>query len=677
MPAPAVHNLPSQLTSFVGRKEEVARVTELIGENRLLCLVGVGGCGKTRLALKAAESVQESFPDGVWFIELADVTSPDLIPAAIGTSLDVRQQAGTTLLKTIEKHLEAKTLLLVIDNCEHLLKPCGDIVATLLRTCPHLKILTTSREALGIGGETTWSVRSLTLPVIPEHEPEDATAIAAGPRLPVAEPGISIEKAMQSEAVSLFTDRAKAVRQDFELTDRNVLDVARICRRLDGIPLPIELAAARIKVLSPEQIHDKLSNRFRLLTGGSRSALERHQTLQATIDWSYELLSDSERALFRALSIFAGGRTIESATAVCGIDCDEYEVLDHLTHLVDKSLMVMEEVEGESRYRMLESIRQYAQVRLDEAGEVEATRNRHLDFFLALAEKADSEIKGPDQKTWLSRLELEHSNLLTALRWCDAASDGAAKGLKLASTLWHFWHVHGHFSTGRSSLMTALGRQGVNRMSSEGAKAIAGAGCLAWDQGDYDAARNLLEDSLVIRRELGDLKGVAASLNNLGAVAYQTGNLTEARAKYEESLKIKREFADGRAVANSLNNLGLVAHEQGEYDQAWRLFEESLKIKRELGDKRGIAATLDNQGMVALERGDYDAARTHHEEALSVERDLGDRWGVAASLYNLGTVALTQELYQEAEGLFQDSLTIHRELRDKRESHSLSSDLPW
>lgn len=645
------NNLPAQLTSFIGREREIDEIKALPATARLITLTGAGGCGKTRLALKIAEEVIEEYPDGVWRVELAPLSDAGQVGPATATTLGLREEPGKSLLESIIEHLRPKNVLLILDNCEHLLGACGDLADALLKACPELRVLATSREGLGIVGETTWRVPSLSLPPPVRDQIE-----AIEPEL--------MHQIGESEAVRLFVERAGVAKHGFDLTDSNASAIARICSRLDGIPLAIELAAARVKVLSVEQIHGKLGDRFRLLTGGSRTSLERHQTLRAAIEWSYGLLSEEEKYVLCALSVFTGGRTLESATAVCGHDFDEFQMLDHLTRLIDKSLVVVEEESASVRYRLLESIRQYGLVKLDDLGEAKATRDRHLEFFIDLAEAAEKEIRGPDQAAWLAQLEAEHENLLAALAWCDAIDDGAEKGLRLAGSLWRFWETRGHYATGRSAIEEALSRGAVKERTEARAKALAGAGGLAWGLADYTQASAYHQESLEIHREHGNKTGIAASLNNLGAVAYQLGDYAEARSKYEESLAIKREQGDKQGVARSLNNLGLVTYEQGDYDTARSLYEESLAIKRELGDKRGIAASLDNEGMVAFEQGDYEAARALHEEALAIEKELGDKWGIAASLHNLGDVALEQEKLDEARDLFTASLAIHRELDD-------------
>jgi predicted ATPase/class 3 adenylate cyclase len=416
------NNLPVQLTSFIGLEGEIDEVKQLLATTRLLTMTGAGGCGKTRLALQVAAVVLEDFAEGVWLVELATLSDPTLLFQAVASALNIREQPGRSLQATIIDYLSPKQLLLVLDNCEHLVAACARLAETLLRACPHLRILATSREALGIAGETIRPVPSLSVPD-PRRQP-------------------TVETLRRSEATRLFIERAIAGLPTFSPTTRNAEPITQVCQRLDGIPLAIELAAARVKVLSVEQIASRLDDRFRLLTGGSRTGLPRHQTLRATMDWSYELLSEAERVLLRRLAVFAGGFTLETAEAVCtGMDAETSAVLDLLTHLVDKSLVIMEERGGTSRYRLLDTVRQYGRNKLLESGEDPRVRRRHRDWYLQLAEAAEPELHGPDQRLWLDRMEMEHDNLRTALDWSKVDEDGSEAGLRLAGALWWFWYV--------------------------------------------------------------------------------------------------------------------------------------------------------------------------------------------------------------------------------------------
>ena len=645
-------NLPIQLTSFIGRDKEVEAVKSLLAKTRILTLTGSGGAGKTRLALQVAAELVEEYTDGVWLVELAALSDPALVPQQVATALGLREEPGRTLIQTVTDYLLSRSVLLVLDNCEHLLPACTDLTETLLRSCPHVRILTTSREALRLTGEQVYRVPSLPAPdlaSLPTEETERAVLVS------------------EYDAVRLFVERARLQRPEFVLTGHNAEAVASVCSRLEGIPLAIEFAAARVRLLSVAEIDAGLEDRFELLTGGSRTALPRQQTLRAAMDWSYDLLTGQERLLLSRLSVFAGGWTLEAARKVCGDrSLPVGMVLDVLSGLVDKSLVVAETQGGSSRYRLLETVRQYGRERLTQSEEDREIWKRHLDFFLGLAEEAEPQLTGSEQEVWLARLEAEHDNLRAALSWCQTEEAGAEAGLRLAGALWRFWMVRGYLGMGRAYLGEALAREGAAGRTALRAKALNGAGNLAFNQGDYETARLLYEESLSIRRELGDKQGIALSLNGLGIVAYLQGDYSSSRALYEESLSIRRELKDTWGIAASLHNLGNVAYLQGDYEAAKALYEESLSLHRELEDRRGIADSLNNLGNVVCDQCDYSEARALQEESLSIRRGLGDKRGIAVSLGNLGNVASLQGDYEAARVLHGESLAIHRELGDKQ-----------
>ncbi len=638
-------NLPESLTSFVGRERELAEVRKMLSEIRLVTLTGAGGVGKTRLALRVAAELIERFPDGVWLVEFAALWEPGLVPQTVATVLGLKEEPSKSLMQTFVEHLQGKCLLLVLDNAEHLLGACAELVEVLLRQCSQVTLLVTSREQLGVTGELIYRVPSLSTPELSR----DATA----------------HSLVDYESVRLFTERAQFQLPQFAVSDRNAPALASICQHLDGIPLAIELAAARVRSMSVEEVNHRLDQRFRLLTGGSRTAPRRQQTLRAALDWSYDLLSDAEKALLGRLSVFAGGWMLESAEHVGGgEDVQTWEMLDLLTALADKNLVETEEREGATRYRLLETVRQYAQELLRERGEEPLWQGRHLMHFLALAEEAEPELKGKDQQPWLDRLETEHDNLRAALAWATTAGGDAAGGLRLAGALWRFWLVRGYLCEGQGWLSGLLAAAPRGQAAAR-AKALHGAGVLAWQQGYYGAARALHEQSLAIQRELGDRQAIAGSLNNLGLVAWQQGDYAAARALYEQSLAIRRELGDRQDIAGSLNNFGLVAYRQGDYLAAIALYEESLTLQRELGDRQGIAASLNNLGNVANDQGDYSAARALLVESLTTFRELGDRHGIAMALTSLGNVADEQGDYSAARALYEQSLAIRRELGDR------------
>ena len=640
-------SLPEALTSFIGRERELAEIKRLLPGKRLLTLVGAGGVGKTRLALQFVGEVADAYRDGVWLVELAPVADPVLVPQTVAAVLGLKEQPGKSLTQTLTEYLASRHLLLLVDNVEHLLVACAQLADALLRQCPHIVLLATSREALGIVGELTYRVPSLSMPDPAQHtKPEQLS---------------------QYESARLFVERAQLQLPHFTLTDQNAPALASVCYRLDGIPLALELAAARVRSMSVEEVNRRLDHRFGLLRGGSRTAPPRQQTLRSLIDWSYDLLHESEKALLCRLSVFAGGWTLPAAEAACdGEGVEKEDMLDTLTSLADKSLVGIEERKGATRYRLLETVRQYARDRLRESDEEAQWRGRHLAYFLALAEEAEPQLRGADQQAWLDQLETEHDNLRSALGWSAAAGGDDASGLRLAGALCRFWSTRGYLGEARGWVSGLLAAATGGRDAAARAKALNGAGGLARHQGDNAAARALYEQSLAIYRELGDRQRIAVSLNNLGVVADNQGDYSAARALHEESLAIQRELGDKWSIATSLYNLGVLANDQGDYPAAHALHEESLAIRRELGDWQGIGDSLNSLGVSADERGDYAAARALFEESLAIQRELGDRQSMAASLSALGNVASTQGDNASARALHEETLTIYRELGDQR-----------
>lgn len=637
------HNLPQQVTSFVGREKQITEVKAILKRSRLLTLTGSGGSGKTRLALQVAADLLDTSGDGVWLVELAALSDPNFVPQLVASVFGVTEEPGQSLTQSLIEWLKSKRLLLLLDNCEHLLSACATLADTLLRHCSQVTILATSREGLGISGETTYRVPSLSLPDSKKPQTPESLSLY--------------------ESVRLFVERAVQVQTRFTITNENAPALAAICHRLDGIPLAIELAAARIRSLSVEEVNQRLDQRFRLLTGGNRTALPRQQTLRSLIDWSYDLLSDAEKTLLCGLSVFAGGWTLQAAEQVCsGEGVEEWEILDLLTSLSDKSLVVAEQRQGHTRYRLLETIRQYARDRLLESGHASATRHQHLAFFLNLAETAEPELVGADQKVWLERLETEHDNLRAALEWSSGDSDSGERGLRLAAALWRFWYIRGYLSEGRSWLRDLLALPATAPVAR--AKALHGAGNLAFTQGDPLAAQSLLTAGLALRRELNDLPGIAFSLNSLGNVAYTQDDYPTARRLFAESLELQRRQGNQWGIAAALSNLGLVTLDQGDYPTAQALFEESLGLQRELGDQWSMATSLGNLGLVATSQGDYATAQPLQEESLALRRALHDRAGTALALGNLGNIALALGDYPTAHALFEESLTLRRELND-------------
>jgi non-specific serine/threonine protein kinase len=622
---PARGNLPHALSSLIGREQGQAAVRALLEAARLVTLTGAGGAGKTRLALAVAAGLADRYADGVWLVELAALPEPGLVPGAVARALGLREEPGRAMLDTLAAYLRERHLLLVLDNCEHLLDICAALASALLRACPHLRLLATSREALGLTGEHLYRVPSLSVPD-PRHLPAP-------------------ELAGTYEAVRLFVARARERRSEFALSAQNARAVAQICARLDGMPLAIELAAARVGAMSVETIAARLDDRFALLTGGARDALPRQQTLRATLDWSYELLGTVERVLLGRLAVFAGGWTLEAAEAVCaGEGIDEGSVLDLLDGLAHKSLVQAdEEVEGELRYRLLETVRQYGQERLAAAGEAVEVQRRHAQWFLALAEKAEPQLKGAEQLAWLARLEREHDNLRAALRWIREAGD-VVSALRLAGALSRFWEVSGRLSEGQTwldDLLALPAPEGPVALATR-AKALQGTGVLAFRQGHYAQATRRAQGSLAVHRALGDTRGIAGALNTLGIVAIDQGDFARAAPLLEESLGLKRALGDRRGMAVALDNLAQVARHVGTPERASELLDQSLRLNRELGDMVSLATSLCNRGDLACDQRDYRWAADLYRESLALVERRGLGFLVAHCLEGLAQVVAVQ-----------------------------------
>lgn len=630
--------LPVPLSRFIGREREIATLTRLLNTMSLITLTGPGGAGKTRLALQVTADHAPRFSHHICWVELAALTDPALVPQAIATAVGMSEEEDRPPMAPLAAVFAAPSLL-ILDNCEHLIAACALLAASLLRACPNLHILATSREPLRVPGEMIWRVPPLALP---EAMP-------------------TVASLAESEAVQLFVERARGRLPNFALTEENAAAVATICQRLDGMPLALELAAVRVAVLPVGQLAARLDDALRVLTLGERTAPPRQQALRATLDWSHALLTATERAAFRRLAVFAAGWELEAAEAVCGAEAiARADVLELLGQLVEKSLVTMAEEGGAARYQMLEVVRQYAAERLTASGEAEDTRRRHALYYLAMIVEPDIPLSGTAQAAWVERLEREHDNLRAALHWA-VKQEEAETALRLVGSLWPFWEARGYLREGRRWLAAALAMPGVTPPTLRG-KALRGAGLLATWQADYAAVWALHEESLALYRALGDKDGIANTLENLGLVARERGDYPAAWSLHEESLTIRRSLGDRRGIAGALNNLGLVARGRGEYAAARVLFDEGLAINRSLGDRPGIANILSNLGMVVQWQGDYPAARALHEESLIIRRDLGDRRGIAISLINLGLVAYRQEDYAAAWTLHQESLAIKRAL---------------
>ena len=664
---PVVGNLPHPITDLIGREEERIEVAARLRASRLVTLTGPGGIGKTRLAIEVARETAEdgaAYTDGVWLIALESLSEGRLVVPQIALALGLQEEPGRSLLESLTAHLRSKRALLVLDNCEHLLEASAQVAGHLLRECARVRILATSREALGIMGETVWQVHSLSMPD-PKHLPAETVPL--------------LQTLKSYESVQLFTERAQAVQKTFALTEYNALAVAQVCFQLEGIPLALELAAARVKAMTVEQIAVHLNDRLDLFTGGNRAAQLRQQTLRTTLDWSYALLSDAERLLLERLSVFAGGWTLEAAEAIAkdeegirdkgkGLSASVLNPFDVLMSLVDKSLVVFEEQErkGGGRYRLLEMVRRYAAEKLQARGDEERVRARHRDWFLLLAEESAPHLKSGDQRYWLQRLDREHDNLRVALEWSATNRQQAEAELRMVSALWRFWYVRGDYSEGRQYLRNALDREDAQTRTMARAQALNGAGALAYDQGDNAVARAFFEESLNIGRQWKDVTGIASAMGNLANVALAVGESDAARALYEESLALKRNLDDRPGVALALSNLGIVLRQQGDYAAAKDRFEESLSIARSLDDRIGMARAFLNMGNVAWNQGDTVLERTCIEESLKLFRQLGDKQGIARSLGNLGTALNNTDEWEAARTCVAESLHIFQEIGDRR-----------
>jgi predicted ATPase/DNA-binding SARP family transcriptional activator len=628
--ARSTERVPIPISSFVGREHELLAVKTSLATARLLTLSGTAGIGKTRLAIQVAHDAADHYPDGAWFVDLAPLSDPDLVPQAVAQTLGVREASDAPMTATLRQFLESRLLLLVLDNCEHLTAACARLAELLLSACAGLKILGTSRQVLGITGEVVWRVPSLSLPEGSGQWP--------------------LTTLLHSEAVRLFVDRATAVAPGFRLSEQNAAPVASVCRRLDGIPLAIELAAARMRSMSVEQLLVRLHDLFDLLSSGSRTALPRQQTLRAAIDWSYDLLSGPERALLRRLSIFPGGFTLDTLEAVCGGD-----VLDRLGLLIDKSLVLVDTATG--RYRLLETIRQYALERLTASAECEATRARHRAWCLALAEEGEAELHGPDQALWLERLDGEMANFRAALEEAPGRRDGYS--LQLAAALWPFWYRRGHVKEGLMWLQRALAVDvSTGSASPARARALHGAAILCHERCEYETARRYEEASMVIWRHLGDPKALASSLDQLGHIVNAQNDYARAAALFEERLALRREISDTAGMGASLNALGYMALFFRDFDRAAELCGESLRLRREIGDRWGMAYSLEFLAQAAIEQGKNDEAASLLDECLTVRRQLGDERGIAATLLNLARVARERRDWDRATAACEESRSI-------------------
>ncbi len=628
------HDLPIPRTSLIGREQQVAEATDLLlrGNVRLLSITGPGGAGKTRLAVALAAAVAERFTGGVQFVSLASIANPDLVVTALAGALDIQQVASRTIPQLIGDQLQhAGPFLLLLDNFEQVL-PAATVVAETLEACPSLKVVVTSRSRLRIYGEQEFPVTPLA----------------------------------QNSAIELFVQRAAAVWPDFAITSENAIAVREICSRLDGLPLAIELAAARTRLLPPGAILDRLQSRLQLLTGGALDLPERQQTLRKTIDWSHDLLNEAERKLFRRLSVFVGGCTLEAAEAVCNTSRDlGIDLVEGLSSLVDKNLVQrVDRAEAQPRFAMLETIREYALERLIDGGEESAARRAHAAYCLVLAEEGNPELSSADRARWLSQCDVEMDNLRFALDWLFQTRD-LDWGLRLCVALFRFWDMREHLVEGRARLETVLRLAGAEH-AKERARISLFLGALATTQGDYPAAERVLEQSLSLYEELGDESGIAASLNALGVSARDRGDYLTAQRKLERSLACWRMLSDRLATARCLHNLANVVKVRGDNPRAEWALSEAADIFEELGDRAGAAWCISQQGDIARARENPDAARGLYQRALSIFRESGDPWGSARSLTDLAYIDCEQGNHLAAHAACSEALEIFAGLGHRR-----------
>ncbi len=652
---PLPGNLPGELSSFIGRTTEIAKVRQMLAEYRLLTLTGPGGCGKTRLALRVASEARVDYPDGVWLVEFAALSDETLVPQTVAAVLEVSAQAGLPISNALAAHLRDRRALLVFDNCEHVLTTCAHLTAMLLAACPDVRVLATSREALGVPGEGAWSVPPLSLPAV---QPWQSPASAAETLITYG----------QAEATQLFVARARAAVSWFELTIENGPWVAEVCRRLDGMPLAIELAAARVRTFSVRDIAERLDHRFQLLTGSLRTVSQRQQTLEATLDWSHDLLSEMERIVFRRLAVFTSGWTLAAAEAVCvGGEIAAADVMDLLSKLVDKSLVVVESQPNRWRYRFLETIRQYAHDRLWAAGAADVVRDRHLQYFLQWAETNAPHLYEAGQSEWLERFNVEHDNLRAALDWSSYARGKGESNLRLTTACSRFWQSRGYFLEGSKRLQAVLDRDETPQRSEGRAQVLIWAAELAYVQSDYAVTTAMAEEGLAIVRELN----LAArplltwSLNLLGRAATETGEYARAARLFEEALAINRELDDKAGIANMLMELGWAVMRAGDSARAETYLRESLLLSRQFGDIFQLGFALSALGELAIRQGRLDQAKNLLEESLTHRQSLGDQWGTAISLGSLGWIALQQQDFGQARDILGASLTIRMAINDK------------
>lgn len=638
-------NLPAQLTSFVGRKIEIDEIKKLLSTTRLLTLTGPGGSGKTRLALQVAAELSDQFPDGIFFVALAPVTDPGLVLSILSQSLGIHETPGRSVKDTLKEYLRNKSLLLLLDNFEQVVS-AAMLVNELLVECQGIKVLVTSREALRIRGEVDYLVPSLSYPDPAQLPP--------------------LESLSQYTAIELFVQRARTAKPDFTLTSDNAPAVASICHRLEGLPLAIELAAARTRFLPPHEMLTHLEHRLEFLTGGARDLPARQQTLRNAIAWSYDLLDENEQVLFRRLSVFVRGCTFEGIKAVVAEFPAQASLLDLLESLLDKSLL--QQAEGtnrEHRFVMLETIREFGLEKLEASGEQNEIHYRYASYYLSLAEQAKAKLESEDQAEWIDQMEQEHDNLRAALAWSKNAEKCGDICLRLAGAMGYFWEARGYFSEGRERLAAILETEPAQKRTAARAKLLARSAELAYRQSDYPATSALARESLEIYREVGDRQGMASALIKLGNAYVEVGDYRAATEYLEEALGIWRQLEDKHDIARALISLGWAALRPGNYALAKTRLAEALALSRELGDTRRMGFELSGLGEVALREGNYTLATRLVEESLDLRKKIGNKWGIGVSLGILGWIGIREEDWSRASRYLTESLEVRREIGDQ------------
>jgi predicted ATPase/class 3 adenylate cyclase len=637
------NNLPTQLTTFIGRENEIAEVKQELESHRLVTLTGPGGAGKTRLSLQVGAGCLEQFKNGVWLVELASLTDPSLIIGAVMSAFGIHEKDND--ISSLTSYIGNQSLLLILDNCEHLIEDCARLAEQLLKASPNLHMLASSREVFGIAGERPYHVPSLPFPD-PKHLP-------------------SLDEIAKFESVQLFVERVKTYIPSFTLTGKNASSIAQICYRLDGIPLAIELAAARLKVMSVEQLASRLGDVFNLLTSGSRTALPRQQTLRALIEWSYDLLSDSEKALFLKLAVFSGGWSLEAVEAICGVE-RSVSVLDDLARLVDKSLVNKEELDGEARFHMLETIRQYAEFKMFASEEVDEVKNRHRDWFMHLAETAEPKLRTGEQLLWLNRLEMEHDNLRAAIKW-SIEQKHVEQALRLPSALAYFWEIHGHAEEGRNwfdQALTLEAQSPEREYPHAWATAVDGHFSLSWYLPEVKQYQPRMEEAIDIFRKREDAFRVGRVSYHLAYIPHHTGEPETAKSKYQEGLSVYQTINDQWGVGECIHCIAHVEETQGNIEKAHALYHQSLEKLKPIGDRYSLFHPVGDTARFALHQGELNTARMILEESIQAFEELKNREWSSISVQRLAEVLYEQGEYENARKAFRRNLEVVTEMNN-------------